>query len=194
MPGSRDFLLPSNHERGLWGWRARGQEQRDLEERRPERREGAGELGRRWALESRPSTERTQTSVKEPRKCVSPSPQALPDTTHNQRHIKTLSSLPLYPPYIDCLCHFGHCLLFKNKQTKESNIRTTVEIRDTYEKCLVYSRCSIGGSYFQCEATLALTFLLHILPHPPVPLAETPKRRPSRFPEEGTLPLLSTEL
>ena len=72
MPGSGEFLLPSNHERGLEDWRARGQEQKNLEERRPERRGDAGELGRRRARESWPGMEWTPTRVRKPRKVCEP--------------------------------------------------------------------------------------------------------------------------
>lgn len=45
-----------------------------------------------------------------------------------------------------------------------------------------YHRCPTGDDDLQYEATLALTFLLHILPRLPVSVAETSKPKTFKFP------------
>lgn len=99
MSGSSNFLLPNNHKGGLRDGRARDQEKKGLEKRKPESRGGAKEPGRKWALEPRPDMKcDLEQSVKATGKYGTPTPWAQPDITYNNEHRTTLSyHLPLCP-------------------------------------------------------------------------------------------------
>lgn len=114
---------------------------------------------------------------------MSPTARAPLDATHDKGLIKALISL------IISILHSLPLPFMALPFLKKQKLGLPWGIRDTSKKYLVYSRCLIGGDYFQCEATLALTSLFHIALHPPVPVAETSNLRPSSSRGEGILPL-----